>query len=91
MAMVALAPVSILTSYENGGPDNRSGCGNSTGYDDGPSGTYAATAASLAMKTALAVAMGAPATRLAARTLARLGPMGSAVGNLINAIVGTSV
>ena len=89
--MIMVAPAALLTNYENGSPDNASGCGNSTGYDDGRSGTYVATATSLAMATSLAVAMGAPATRLAARTLAKLGPMGSAVRTLINANVGTPV
>ena len=61
LAMALVALVSLLTSSENGSPDNASGCGNSTGYDDGRSGTHVATATSLAMATALAVAMGAPA------------------------------
>ena len=83
LAITMVAPVTLLTSYENGSPDNVSSCGNNTSYEDGRSGTYVATATSLAMATALAVAMGAPATRVAARTFARLGPMGSAVRTLL--------
>ena len=71
-----MAWAALLTSYGHGSPDNAFGCGNSTGYDDGRSGTRVATATSLAMAmaaltelvamaTALAMARVAPATRLA--------------------------
>ena len=62
-----MARAALVTSYGHGSPDNVFGCGNSTGYDDGRSGTRVATATSLGSSkaTALVMAMVAPATRLA--------------------------
>ena len=55
----------LLTSYGHGSPDNAFVCGNSTGYDDGRSGTRVATATSLAMAMAALTALVAMATALA--------------------------
>ena len=60
-----MARAALLTSYGHGSPDNAFGCGNSTGYDDGRSGTRVATATSLAMAMAALTALVAMATALA--------------------------